>query len=106
MIPISGGSTTTPFVENLNTNTGRTDRCDPIRLAVQVSLTLYLMPVILLVCMIGGVSILASKAGSLAGQAFGANREEDRERPRLGRTGRYAVRPRLSAERSRSEATH
>jgi len=40
-------------------------RADPVRFAVRAILTLYLAPVILLVFVIGGTSILASEAARL-----------------------------------------
>jgi hypothetical protein len=41
---------------------------DPLQRVVQVSLAIYLMPVVAIVCAIGGVSIALGAVGRLAGK--------------------------------------
>jgi hypothetical protein len=46
----------------------RQAQADPVRIVVQAALALYLMPVVLVVCLIGGTSLLAGGAARFAGQ--------------------------------------
>jgi hypothetical protein len=76
---------------------------DPIRVLVQAMLALYLSPVIALVCLIGGVSVLASQSVKLSGRIAGKFAHRSQHRPfGLGRTGLALGTRTRTAERKRS----
>ena len=79
----------------------RPGQIDPVRFAVHASLALYLMPVIAIVCLIGGTSILAGKVARLAARSGLGSPHRERD----GLAKREA-KPRLIGERGRSEAIH
>ena len=49
-------------IRNSNGDEVRTDGSDPVLRLVRIALALYLSPVVLVVCLIGGASIVLSKA--------------------------------------------
>ncbi len=103
MVPISDDPVT--FGKKSNPGASRPEQVDPIRLAVHVSLAIYLMPVVAIVCMIGGVSILAGGAAKIARQSvLGASRWKDRGQFRVAKAERHRTKPRLATDRSPSEA--
>jgi hypothetical protein len=46
-------------------------RADPVRTAVHIMLALYLMPVLLVVCLIGGISVLIGGVARFASRLVG-----------------------------------
>ena len=75
----------------LESGAGRSVGADPVRRLVHVALALYLTPVIAVVCLIGGVSILVGKATRVAerlatgpgDEGLGSSFRDDRERTRV-----------------------
>ena len=76
----------------LQPDAGRAVGADPVRRLVHVALALYLTPVIAVVCLIGGVSILVGKATRVAerlatrpgDEGLGSDFRDDRGRTRVG----------------------
>jgi hypothetical protein len=79
--------------------TGRSN--DPVRLMVHAALALYLSPVILVVCLIGGTSVLAGGAAKIA-RKFVDRPGRDPVRP--GRAGAPRNGPRPIGRRERSHS--
>ena len=81
--------------------TGRAS-VDPLQRAVQISLAIYLMPVIAIVCAIGGASIALGAAGKLATRLTAVGHRPAWPRPHaFAGPGRAAAR---AAERRRVRA--
>jgi len=79
-------------------------QADPIRILVQAALALYLMPLVLVVCLIGGASILVSGAARIASKfILGKDRQLDPVRP--ARTEAGEIGTRRAADRKRSHIT-
>ena len=55
-----------PLQESAGPEPTGTDPTDPLRRAVHVALAIYLMPVVVIVCAIGGISIVFDQASKLA----------------------------------------
>jgi hypothetical protein len=73
---------------------------DPLQRVVQVSLAIYLMPVVVVVCAIGGASIVLGAAGRLAARLTSHGHRPDWPRPHaFGRPDRASTR--RTAERRR-----
>ena len=80
---------------------------DPVRLAVHVALALYLSPVILVVCLIGGVSVVASGAAKFARRrGRDLNDQKIGSRPLVAQSSGGKVGPRRVSARQRSHAAH
>jgi hypothetical protein len=76
--------------------TPRSVRADPVRIVVQAALVLYLLPVVLLVCLIGTTAILAGGTARIVGRVTGKlRRREERPTISLGRSeaGELGTRP-------------
>ena len=102
MDPIAGG----PVTAGQATDPGMTPsvRADPVRVVVHAMLAIYLMPVILIVCLIGVASILASRASRMVANSL-------RRRNGSGSTGSARLAeekngPRLIYRRQQSRSTH
>lgn len=102
MVPISDD----PFLSSETPDPGA-GRGDPVRVAVQFALGLYLLPVVAVVCLIGGVSVLAHGAAKIAGRSvFGAARRTDHRQVPTARVGRPETIRRFASEHARSRAAH
>jgi hypothetical protein len=55
-----------PSQESAGPESTGADPGDPLRRAVHVALAIYLMPVVVIVCAIGGISIVFDRASKLA----------------------------------------
>ena len=55
-----------PLQESDGPEPAEADPTDPLRRVVHVALAIYLMPVVVIVCAIGGVSIVFDRASKLA----------------------------------------
>jgi hypothetical protein len=55
-----------PLQESAGPERAGADPADPLRRVVHVALAIYLMPVVAIVCAIGGASILIDRASQLA----------------------------------------
>jgi hypothetical protein len=81
----------------------RQARADPVRIVVQATLALYLMPVVLVVCLIGGTSVLAGGAARLAGRLVGNLRHRKDRAPiaiARAKVGEMGTRGRIDRNRS------
>ena len=106
MVPFAERPVSPHEATELEIDPGRAAEADPSRRFVHVALALYLTPVILVVCLIGGVSILFGKATRAverlairppqrdkdgqwpavgSGPEGGRRLGDDRERARVGR---------------------
>jgi len=74
---------------------------DPVRLVVHAALALYLSPVILVVCLIGGTSVLAGAAARVARKLVVRH---GRGPIRPGKSGAARSAPRPMARRERSHS--
>ena len=59
------------------------DRADPVRCLIHITLALYLTPVVLVVCLIGGVSIVVEKAARSVGRLTFGSHHRSKGRPVL-----------------------
>ena len=76
------------------------DQVDPVRRLVHVALALYLTPVILVVCLIGGVSIVVEKAARTAERlAFGPHHRGKGRQIVAARSGIEKAGPRFRGDR-------
>jgi hypothetical protein len=102
MDPIADG----PVAAGRATDPGRirSVRVDPVRVVVHAMLAVYLMPVILIVCLIGVTSILASRAARMV--ASGLGRRKGPGSTGLTRLAEEKNGPRLIYQRQRSRSTH
>jgi hypothetical protein len=77
---------------------------DPVRIVVHTALALYLSPVILVVCLVGGTSILATQAARITRRvARKIHRRSDRQPIQIVKTGVGELNPRHAADRERSQ---
>ena len=93
MVPIPDDPETTCSVQ-----------ADPVRIVVQAALALYLMPVVAIVCLIGGTSILAAGTIRMIGQLAGnCRRRQERRSIAVVRSevGEIGSRPIVGRKRSR-----
>jgi hypothetical protein len=76
---------------------------DPLRRVVHVALAIYLMPVVAIVCAIGGVAIVIDQATRLAARCAGEGRRSAKPEPLpVARTGEAGWRPAISRNRRRT----
>jgi hypothetical protein len=73
---------------------------DPVRFMVHAALALYLLPVILVVCLVGGTSILAGEAVKITRRVA---RKINRRRVRIVNKGAAELTTPKTADRSRSQ---
>jgi len=103
MVPIQDD----PVPENQALDPSSTHECrpDPVRIVVQGLLVLYLMPVLLVICLIGGTSVLAGHVAKFASRLAGNRRRRGKgHAPIAGgraKIGEIATRGRADRNRSR-----
>ena len=80
---------------------------DPLRRAVHVALAIYLMPVVAIVCAIGGASIVLDRASRLAARLATEGRRGVGPGPHpLARPGEAGRTPSVSSGRRRTRVGH
>lgn len=90
--------------ESTGTEGGGADRADPLRHAVHIALAIYLMPVVAIVCAIGGISIVVDKTTKLAASlATGGHRGVKPGHLSVVRSG---SRPTIPTDRRRIRVRH
>jgi hypothetical protein len=105
MPPIADG----PVTEGQATDPAMTPPIpvDPVRFTVHLMFAIYLAPVILIVCLIGATSVLASRATRMALKVGQRLTRGNGSRPaRTIRLGEDKNGPRLIGQRQRSRSTH
>jgi hypothetical protein len=102
MDPIAGGPATAGQVTDPETTPSV--RADPIRVVVHAMLAIYLMPVILIVCLIGVASILAGRVARMIANSLG--RRNGSGSTGLARLAEEKNGPRLIYRRQQSRSTH
>jgi hypothetical protein len=107
MVPFVESSVTSDEDTELEVESGRVVEADPLRRVVHVALALYLTPVVALVCLIGGVSILFGKANKIAERLVfrPPQRDEDGPLP-VARPGGQETGPRFRDDRGRTRISH
>jgi hypothetical protein len=79
------------------------DPVDPLRRVVHVALAIYLMPVVAIVCAIGGVAIVIDQATRLAARCSVEGRRSVKPgHLPIARTGEAGWRPAISRNRRRT----
>jgi hypothetical protein len=79
------------------------DPVDPLRRVVHVALAIYLMPVVAIVCAIGGVAIVIDQATRLATRLAGeGHRSVKPGHPSVARSVKAGWRPAISRDRRRT----
>jgi hypothetical protein len=107
MVPFVESSVTSDEDTELEVESGRAVEADPLRRAVHVALALYLTPVVALVCLIGGVSILFGRANKVAERlAFRPPRRDGDGPLPAARPGGQETGPRLRDDRGRTRIGH
>ena len=107
MVPFVESSATSDVAAEPEVDAGRTIEVDPIRRLVHVALVLYLTPVILVVCLIGGVSIMFGKAGKFAERlAFRPSPRDKHDHLLVARTDGKEIGPRFRDDRERTHISH
>jgi hypothetical protein len=107
MVPFAESSVTSGEAAEPGVDAGRTGEADPFRRVVHVALALYLTPVILVVCLIGGVSIMFGKASKIAERlAFRPSQRDKDGHLLIARTDGREIGPRFRDDRERTRISH
>jgi hypothetical protein len=107
MVPFVESSATSDVAAEPEVDAGRTIEVDPIRRLVHVALVLYLTPVILVVCLIGGVSIMFGKASKIAERlAFRPSQRDKHDHLLVARMDGKEIGPRFRDDRERTHISH
>jgi hypothetical protein len=107
MVPFAESSVTSDEAAEPEVDAGRGVEPDPVRRVVHVALALYLTPVILVVCLIGGVSIMFGKASRIAERlAFRPCHRDKDGHLLVARADGKGIGPRFRDDRERTRISH